>query len=169
MTGDVTVRPARPHELAAVGELTLESYVADGLLDRADSYAVQLRDAARRSRDAELLVAVDGSDRLLGTVTVCEPGSPFGEISCEGELEFRMLAVIPEARGRGIGELLARAVLGRATERDVRQVVLSSSVRMTPAHRLYARLGFTRLPERDWHPVPGVELLAFGLVRNVNG
>ena len=25
------------------------------------------------------------------------------------------------------------------------------------------RLGFTRLPERDWHPVPGVELLVYAL------
>ena len=32
---------------------------------------------------------------------------------------------------------------------------------MTAAHRVYGRLGFTRLPERDWSPVPGVHLIAF--------
>ena len=26
--------------------------------------------------------------------------------------------------------------------------------------RLYARLGFVRIPERDWSPLPGVQLLA---------
>jgi len=26
---------------------------------------------------------------------------------------------------------------------------------------LYARHGFQRLPDRDWHPVPDVALLAF--------
>jgi hypothetical protein len=34
---------------------------------------------------------------------------------------------------------------------------------MVAAHRLYERLGFTRLPERDWSPLPGVHLMAYGL------
>jgi hypothetical protein len=34
---------------------------------------------------------------------------------------------------------------------------------MTAAHRLYERLGFTRLPERDWTPLPGVDLLVYSL------
>ena len=32
-----------------------------------------------------------------------------------------------------------------------------------PAHRLYARLGFVRIPERDWSPFPGVDLWALRL------
>jgi ribosomal protein S18 acetylase RimI-like enzyme len=42
-------------------------------------------------------------------------------------------------------------------------MVLSTSTAMTTAHRLYERLGFVRLPERDWSPVPGVHLLAYVL------
>jgi hypothetical protein len=42
-------------------------------------------------------------------------------------------------------------------------VVLSTERRMTAAHRLYARLGFRRLPERDWSPTPGVDLLVYAL------
>jgi hypothetical protein len=34
---------------------------------------------------------------------------------------------------------------------------------MHAAHRLYERLGFTRLPDRDWEPVPQVLLLAYSL------
>jgi hypothetical protein len=34
---------------------------------------------------------------------------------------------------------------------------------MSAAHRLYRRLGFTRLPCRDWQPVPGLQVLAFAL------
>jgi hypothetical protein len=34
---------------------------------------------------------------------------------------------------------------------------------MTSAHRIYERLGFRRAPERDWSPVPGVDLMAFAL------
>jgi hypothetical protein len=34
---------------------------------------------------------------------------------------------------------------------------------MTAAQRLYQRLGFTRLPDRDWSPVPGIELLVYAV------
>ena len=34
---------------------------------------------------------------------------------------------------------------------------------MRAAHRIYERVGFERAPERDWSPVPGVELLAFAI------
>jgi hypothetical protein len=34
---------------------------------------------------------------------------------------------------------------------------------MRSAHHLYERLGFERVPERDWVPVPDVPLLAFRL------
>lgn len=156
------VRSARGDELPAVGELTVHSYVADGSVDPADPYTAHLRDAAARARDADLLVAVDADDGLLGTVTVCAPGTPWAEVSRPGELELRMLAVAPAARGRGIGELLTRAVLDRAAEGGAHRVVLCSTEHMRTAHRLYARLGFTRLPERDWAPVPGLRLLTFG-------
>ncbi|MGH4008759.1 MAG: GNAT family N-acetyltransferase [Pseudonocardiaceae bacterium] len=160
----MTVRRARPDELDQVGRLTVEAYVTDGYANPAGSYAAELADAARRARDAELLVAVDPDGTLLGTVTVCPPGSPMGQLSRPGELEFRMLAVALDARRRGVGEVLVRAVLQRATEIGAHRVVLSTAEQMCVAHRLYARLGFVRLPERDWQPVPGVTLLAFGVI-----
>lgn len=156
------MRAARPDELDQVGRLTLEAYVADGHANPADSYASELADASRRARDAELLVAVDPDGMLLGTVMVCRPGSPLAEVSRPGELEFRMLGVMPEARGRGVGQALVSAVLQQATEIGAHRVVLCSGEQMSVAHRLYARLGFLRMPERDWSPVPGLRLLAFG-------
>jgi hypothetical protein len=42
-------------------------------------------------------------------------------------------------------------------------MVLSTDTRMAAAHRLYERLGFARLPERDWTPLPGVDLLVYAL------
>jgi hypothetical protein len=45
----------------------------------------------------------------------------------------------------------------------VRHLVLASQPEMVTAHHLYLEAGFTRLPERDWAPIPGVTLLAFGL------
>jgi ribosomal protein S18 acetylase RimI-like enzyme len=160
----VILRAALPDELAAVGELTLAAYVADGYLNEDAEYADELRAAAHRAAEADLVVAVDrASHQLLGTVTFCVNGSHYAEISRAGEAEFRMLAVRPDARGRGVGEALARWCVDRARERGCRAVVLSSLDRMTAAHRLYERLGFTRLPARDWEPAPGIRLIAYEL------
>jgi ribosomal protein S18 acetylase RimI-like enzyme len=158
----LTVRLARPGELEEVGRLTVEAYLADGLVNPAGSYAASLADASRRARDAELLVAVDPGGMLLGTVTVCTPDSPLADCSRPGELELRMLAVTPGARRRGVGEVLVRTVLARATEIGAYRVVLLTGEKMHAAQRLYARLGFIRMPERDWYWLPGVRFLALG-------
>ena len=158
------LRRAQPEEFAAVGELTLAAYVADGFLDEDDDYAAELLGAAHRAAEAELIVAVDPtSHELLGTVTFCLNGSHYAEISRAGEAEFRMLAVAPAARGRGIGHALARWCVDRAREQGCTAVVLSSLDRMHTAHRLYERMGFRRLPERDWTPTPDITLIAYRL------
>ena len=72
-----------------------------------------------------------------------------------------MLVVDPAAQGRGVGELLVTTCLDRARAAGKRRMVISTDPRMTAAHRLYERLGFTRLPERDWSPVPGIDLLVY--------
>jgi ribosomal protein S18 acetylase RimI-like enzyme len=156
------VRRAVDDELDAVGRLTVEAYHADGHVDLGNPYVEELADAASRAREAELWVAVEDG-RLLGSVTFCLPGTPWAELSRPGEGEFRMLGVAPAARRRGVAEALVRRVVQRARELDLDALVMCSMSQMTTAHRLYERLGFVRLPERDWCPVPGVELQAFRL------
>lgn len=160
---EVTVRPARPEEFELIGELSVQAYVGGGVIPHDHTYVPHLRNVARRAEGAELLVAVDGEDAVLGTVTVARPGSPAAEIARAGELEFRMLATAPGARGRGIGELLTRAVIDRARELGLACVVLSVADDNARAARLYQRLGFQREPERDWAPVPDVWLLVMAL------
>jgi ribosomal protein S18 acetylase RimI-like enzyme len=154
------LRLALPAEYDAVGELTVDAYSHDGFVR--GGYARTLRAAADRAAKAELWVAADASG-LLGTVTYCPPGSVYGEIAVEGEGEFRMLAVAGRARGLGIGTALTERCIERTRELGLRRLVLSSADYMTTAHRLYERLGFTRLPARDWSPIPGVDLFAFSL------
>ena len=117
------VRLARPDEYAAVGAITAAGYRADGLLDSPEypvesRYEAQLLDAGRRAREAELWVAVEdagGKDELLGTVTWCPVGSPWRQLAQrDDQAEFRMLAVAPAGRRRGIGRRLVEACLERA-------------------------------------------------------
>lgn len=160
------IREARPEEYAAAGQVTLAAYQRDGLLGDADDYAETLLDTKRRAVEASLMVAVDEAvpqtgGAVLGTVTYCPAGSTYQELSGPGEGEFRMLAVAPAARGRGVGELLVRTMLGRARADGHHAVVLSTTTVGHRSHRLYERLGFGRVPDRDWSPVPGVTLLAY--------
>jgi GNAT superfamily N-acetyltransferase len=159
----VFIRPAEPDELVAVGELTLAAYVANGYLTPDDPYAHDLRAADERAAAADLLVAADHAHRLLGTVTFCLAGSAWAEVSRDGEAEFRMLAVAPEARGRGVGTALARWCVDRAREQGCTAVVLSSLDAMHEAHRIYERMGFVRTPDRDWWPVPEIRLITYRL------
>jgi ribosomal protein S18 acetylase RimI-like enzyme len=156
----ITVRPAHTSELADIGELTLEAYAEFMVTD--DGYAHQLRDAVTRAREAELYVALL-DDALAGTVTFCPQGSPWGELAQPGEGELRMLAVRPSARSHGIARSLVSVCLERSLELGYHAVVLSTLPQMAAAHRLYQRLGFRRLPERDWSPAEGVDLMSFYL------
>jgi ribosomal protein S18 acetylase RimI-like enzyme len=158
----VLVRPAHTDELAEIGELTVRAYAADAFVDPAEDYAHQLRDAVTRAREAEVYVAIV-QDQVAGTVTFCPQGSAWSEVAQGDEGEFRMLAVSPEARRRGVAGALVGVCIERARELGYDALVLSSLRVQEPAHRLYERLGFRRMPDRDWSPAPGVDLLVFRL------
>ena len=153
------VRRIRPDEHAAAGDVCVAAY--DPLLTGAeDDYRERLHDVATRDAQAEVWVAAL-DDRVVGVVTYCPPGSPWREIGRDDEGEFRMLAVDPAAQGSGAGTALARLCEERAREHGATGMALSSLATMAAAHQVYARLGYTRDPARDWSPVPGVDLLAF--------
>jgi len=156
------IRRATRWDYAIAGELTVEAYV-DFTAGPTDTYIDHLRNAEARDREAELWVATpdDRDDLVLGTVTICPPGSKWREISREDEGEFRMLAVAPAMRGRGVGEALVRMCLDRFRSEGCRGVAISTLAEMAAAHRIYERLGFVRDPSRDWSPMEGVHLIAF--------
>ncbi|APU17221.1 acetyltransferase (GNAT) family protein [Actinoalloteichus sp. GBA129-24] len=159
---DLVLRRAVADEYAAIGELTVAAYRADGFLVGDEDYAATLLDVATRDREAEVFVAVDDLGTVLGAVTVCPAGSTYAELARDGELEVRMLAVAPAARGRGVGHRLMAEVRSLARQRGMTRVVLCSQERMQAAHRLYQRSGFTRLPARDFSEA-GISLLSFSL------
>ncbi|WP_324787579.1 GNAT family N-acetyltransferase [Streptomyces sp. H51] len=165
---DIVIRQATPGEYEALGEITAQAYLRDGLLDfgESDTYLAELKDVGKRAAAAEVLVAVR-QDRLLGGVTFVPSGGPMADIAGPGEAEIRMLAVAHDARGRGVGEALVRFCLDRARAvQGCARVVLSTQRSMHTAHRIYERLGFARAPERDWNPIPHLDditLLAYQL------
>ena len=160
---DVLIRLADPGEYEAIGELSEAAYSHDYAIS--DSYRRGLRDVAARAAEHEVWVAVDRpTGQLLGTAVTPRPGGHVSELGRPGELDFRLLAVAPSARRRGIGRLLVEHIIALAAERGATRVVLNSGPQMTGAHQLYDAMGFTRLTERETRIVDGhtQPLLAFG-------
>lgn len=154
----VQIRDARPDEFDELGDVRLAAYRADGFLSPQSTYAPTLR-ALGADGLGQVLVAVDA--HILGTVML-QGWAGAGEILAgPEEAEIRALAVLPEARGIGIGQALLAAVMTRAAAIGVRRLVLLTQPEMKAAHYLYEKAGFSRLPERDWSPEPGVTLLAY--------
>jgi ribosomal protein S18 acetylase RimI-like enzyme len=157
----LSVEPARPEDFARIAELTVRVYVDGGLAP--PEYLPALADVEGRASRAELLVARAPGGPVLGSVALVLDGD-FGEVTeSDDEAAFRMLVVDPAERGRGICERLVAGCLERARAAGKRRMVLSTDPRMTAAHRLYERLGFTRLAARDWSPLPGVDLRVYAL------
>jgi ribosomal protein S18 acetylase RimI-like enzyme len=154
----VHIRPVRPMEHGAVGELTVRAYRQ--LKPELGAYERVLRDVADRAGRASVLVASIGRE-LAGTATYVAGPGPYAEGDDPDAAWIRMLAVAPEWQRRGVGEALVRTCLALAARDGRRRVLLHTTSLMVTAHRLYERLGFRRAPELDRTPSPGFTLAAY--------
>ena len=146
---DVHVRLMRVDEAEAVQELVVSAYASDFELN--DAYRADIAAVGERARDHQVWVAADAStDALLGTASTPMAGGAISPLARPGELDFRFLGVAAGARRRGVGELLVGHVLRLARIRGAKRVVLNTGPDMIAAQRLYERLGFERLHEREF-------------------
>ena len=160
----LTVRDARPAELAEIGDLRVAAYEAGGFLSDASHYGETLRTLGHDGSGQILAAVDDATGQILGTVMLQLWPDAGHVVRGSDEAEVRALAVAPEARGRGAGRALLQAVIDEARASGVRHLVLCTQTTMLAAQHLYAEAGFRRLPDRDFSPVPGFTLPAYGLV-----
>jgi ribosomal protein S18 acetylase RimI-like enzyme len=184
----VEIRDARADEFDELGDVRLAAYRADGFLSAESAYAATLRALGADGRSVVLVAVGDNGSasvseasdpgagsavyssaqresrrRILGTVMLQRGPAPGETVAGPGEAEIRALAVLPEARGTGLGRTLLTGVISRAGAAGVRRLVLLTQPSMAAAQHLYETTGFTRVPERDWSPEAGVNLLAYAL------
>lgn len=159
----VIIREARPDEHVVVGELRVAAYRALGLLPEGSTYADTLRGFGFGG-DCVVLVAVDETGSgILGTIAL-EPFEPASELAMDDtEADVRAFAVAPGSQGQGVGRTLLLAVIERADKRGVRRLRLCTQPAMKGAQHLYVTTGFSRTPELDFEPVPGLTLRAYEL------
>jgi ribosomal protein S18 acetylase RimI-like enzyme len=110
-----------------------------------------------------LVATDDAGTAILGTITL-EPFSPAGELARdETEADIRAFAVAPAGQGQGVGRGLLRAVIDAAGQRGLHVLRLCTQPAMLAAQYLYETTGFTRTPDLDWSPMPGITLKAYQL------
>jgi ribosomal protein S18 acetylase RimI-like enzyme len=152
----VLVRDVRPEELEQAGLVTQRAFAEFAPADTGPDgwpYLRALGDAVGRSQRTTILVAVDDSDELLGTVTleITARIGPDDPPPSPDEVHVRMLAVAPEARGRGIGRALMEGAIATARRLGRSRVTLHTGDQMAAAQNLYRHLGFERLPDEPGH------------------
>ena len=159
------IRAARAADADRIGDITIAAYRAGGHLPAGHPYERTLRDVMPRLIET-IVAELDGT--VVGAVTTCGPNGVIAEVCRTGEWEFRFLAVDPQHWSAGIGRRLIAACEERGRAAGASAVIISVSSLNDRGHAIYPRLGYRRLPERDWRPGEGdTVLLAYRkLLRN---
>jgi ribosomal protein S18 acetylase RimI-like enzyme len=101
-----------------------------------------------------LLLAVDGAAILGGIGLRALRGS---------DCEMKRLYVRPEGRGRGLGRMLAEAVIGEARQAGYHRILLDTLSAMKEAQALYRSLGFKEIAPYYSNPIEGTSYMALSL------
>ncbi|PWU20280.1 MAG: GNAT family N-acetyltransferase [Candidatus Rokuibacteriota bacterium] len=127
------------------------------------AYREEIRDVWSRLADSTLIVAEE-QGRIAGAVTYYADARRESPVGWPPNwAAFRLLAVHPDARGRGIGRLLTAECIRRARDAGRDAVSLHTTELMAVARALYERMGFVRVPEFDFRPIPPLLVMAYRL------
>jgi GNAT superfamily N-acetyltransferase len=162
----VKIRQARQSELDTVAALHVAAYdeYRSSLPAEAwEYYRHDLMNVRGRLGASRLLVAeVDG--QLAGAVTLYLDDTPEKRrMWPRGWAGIRLLAVLPAFRKQGTGRKLMEACLRLCRKKGISTVGLHTTEMMAAARRLYERMGFIRDPKHDFHPAPGVVVMAYAM------
>lgn len=156
------IREARPDEFEEAGRATIAAYAEFFAPDGADEDLEYLRavgDVRGRAARTTILVAID-EGRIVGCVTLELDGRTDDEGPLPPEhAHIRMLGVVPDARGRGIGRALMESCERRAREAGKTVMTLHTTHLMETAQEMYRSMGYERTD--DWVLPDGFVLLGY--------
>jgi GNAT superfamily N-acetyltransferase len=144
------IRDAREADLDEAGRMMVEAYREYEPLLKPDAWRLYATDigAVRSRLDSSELIVCEQQGRLDGAVTFYRPGA--FPLFPPGWACFRLLAVAPHARGRGVGRALVDETVARARGAGAEAMAIHNVGFMKAALALYDRLGFTREPRFDF-------------------
>ena len=162
------IRDAKVDEQTYIRELRLNAYNEHVKKIPGDHWNV-LRESILSNADTgegvvRLVAELDG--KIVGSVALF-PAKIDAYGGLVGELDYpeiRMLAVSPEARGKGVATALINECVQIVKEQGLGYIGLHTADFMESAIKLYGRLGFDRLTQFDFVPADdGVIVKAFRL------
>ncbi|OEU65080.1 MAG: hypothetical protein BBJ57_06040 [Desulfobacterales bacterium PC51MH44] len=109
------------------------------------------------ARPQGCLLLAQENDTVIGCVAM----RPLEETVCE----MKRMYVIPRFRGRGVGRLLANAVIAEAKQYGYQRMCLDTVSSMATAKALYKSLGFRQIPPYCHNPIPGAIYFELNLTR----
>lgn len=167
-SGLFTARNATPDEFEQIGKLLVLVYSQlDGFPKQSEQpdYYRLLSNIGEfvNKPETELLVAVDPDNNIGGAVVYFSDMQYYGsggtatlEKNASG---FRLLAVDPALRGKGIGKLLTMECIRKAKAKNRQQMIIHTTKAMQTAWEMYERIGFERSEDLDFMQQ---ELAVFG-------
>jgi len=156
------ISPVRPDEYEAVSRIVIDTYRTLDFVIHPE-YGAELVDVARRASDPNVVVLIARLDgRPVGHAAVVIGPSPMSDHDEPDESSLRMVAVLPEMQGRGVGRALIVAAM-QASRRAGRPIMrLYTQPFMKAAQHIYESLGFRRAPARDhWIARHQMQLIAY--------
>jgi putative acetyltransferase len=150
----INIRRASVDEAEAIAAILYEAFAEYESLYTPEGFAATTPTAEQiqqRWSEGPVWVAVQ-NDRLVGTVAA----TPRGEA-----LYIRSMALLPAARGQGIGRRLLNQAEDFAREQGYRQLLLSTISFLTHAIQLYEQSGFQQTSEgpQDWFGTPLITMV----------
>lgn len=150
---DTRVRPMADEDIAAVRDVLEAANRAFAQIVPAavfDAYLANVLDIEARLDLGQTYVA-EHRGRVAGTITYYRDANDegIGPRVPAGTAGIRAVAVHPEARGLGLGRLLAQTAIDRARADGKRAIVLHTWWLMSAAIGLYQSVGFRRDPSLD--------------------
>ncbi|HEX6226492.1 MAG TPA: GNAT family N-acetyltransferase [Chryseolinea sp.] len=164
-----SIRNAKPAEFSEIGKLMVRVYSQLDGFPKENEYPGYYKMLANvgsltTKPGTELLVAVSVDEKILGAVVYFADMQHYGSggmATAERDAAgFRLLAVDPAERSRGIGKRLIAACIEKAKHGKARQLIIHTTMAMRTAWKIYERMGFRRSEDLDFKQG---DLLVFGL------
>jgi len=156
---EYSIRNATPAEFDEIGNLMIRVYSQlEGFpkeTEQPNYYKMLANIGEFASKpEAELLVAISSDIKIAGAVVY------FGDIKYYGSggiatkeqnvSGFRLLAVDPLTRGKGIGKLLTMECIRKARYKKKHQIIIHTTMAMQTAWKMYENIGFRRSEDLDF-------------------
>jgi ribosomal protein S18 acetylase RimI-like enzyme len=142
----VTIKDCEPCQLAAFRDLNLAWIRRYFTIEAEDRALLDDPQSGVLDHGGIILIASwsgrDKQHHVIGTCAILRDGDG-------SALQLAKMAVDERFQGKQIGKLLGRAAIERARQAGASSLRLETNSKLTPAIRLYEKLGFAHMPTRE--------------------